>query len=384
MMKSIPYGRQFISDEDIDAVVKTLKSDFLTQGPRVIEFEQAFAQYVGSKYAVAVSNGTAALHLGAMALNVKNGQKVITTPITFSATANCVKYCGGDVVFADINPETYLLDIEQVQDLLDSSDKGTYQGIIPVSFTGYPVDLQAFRKLADEHNLWLMEDACHAPGAWFTDSSGHQQNVGNGAFADLSIFSFHPVKHIASGEGGMITTNNKQLYEQLLRLRTHGITKEPELLLENHGGWYYELQELGYNYRITDIQASLGNSQLKRADEGLKRRIEIAKRYDDAFRSLNIVKQKRSETEQNAFHLYVVEVSDRKGLYDYLKKNGIYAQVHYIPLHKMPYYRQEESLKTDLPNAEGYYERCLSIPMYPSLLDEEVNFVIEKVLNYLN
>ena len=224
-MKAIPYGKQHITDEDIQAVVEVLKADFLTQGPRIAEFEQAFATYVQSKYAVAVSNGTAALHLCAMALGVKPGQKVITTPITFAASSNCVRYCGGDVVFADIDPETYLLDIDSVRHLLNSSPKGTYSGIIPVDFTGRPVDLQAYRKLADEHDLWIIEDACHAPGGFFVDSDGQQQLCGNGQFADLAIFSFHPVKHIASGEGGMITTNNQDLYEKLLQLRTHGIVK---------------------------------------------------------------------------------------------------------------------------------------------------------------
>ncbi|MEO8416651.1 MAG: aminotransferase class I/II-fold pyridoxal phosphate-dependent enzyme, partial [Ginsengibacter sp.] len=224
----IPYGRQNITEGDILAVIETLQSDFLTQGPKVGEFEKAFASYVGAKYAVAVANGTAALHLCAMALRIESGQKVITTPITFVASANCIKYCGGDVMFADIDPQTYLLDITEVKKILNASPRGTYSGLIPVDFAGLVVDMEAYRKLADEYGLWIIEDACHAPAGFFTDSNGKQQLCGNGQWADLSIFSFHPVKHIACGEGGMITTNKKELYERLLTLRTHGITRKEE------------------------------------------------------------------------------------------------------------------------------------------------------------
>lgn len=212
-MKPIPYGRQHITEEDIQAVVETLQSDYLTQGPKIAEFEEAFAKYIGSKYAVAISNGTAALHLCALALNVQPGQKVITTPITFAASANCIRYCGGEVVFADIDPVTYLLDIEAVRKILAASPKGTYAGIVPVDFAGRAVNMEAFKMLADEFGLWIIEDACHAPGGYFIDSKGVQQMCGKGNFANLAIFSFHPVKHIACGEGGMITTNNKELYE---------------------------------------------------------------------------------------------------------------------------------------------------------------------------
>jgi hypothetical protein len=225
-MKPIPYGRQNITQEDIDAVINVLKSDFLTQGPEIAKFEKAFGEYIGVKYAVAVANGTAALHLCVLAIGFKPGDKVITTPITFAASANCVRYAGGDVVFADIDSKTYLLDIEEVRKLLKASPKGTYKGIIPVDFAGRAVDLEAFKKLADEYGCWIIEDACHAPGGYFSDSKGDKQNCGNGNFADLAIFSFHPVKHIAAGEGGMITTNDEKVYQKLIILRTHGITKE--------------------------------------------------------------------------------------------------------------------------------------------------------------
>ncbi|NTW34070.1 MAG: aminotransferase class I/II-fold pyridoxal phosphate-dependent enzyme, partial [Bacteroidetes bacterium] len=248
-MKTIPYGRQHITDEDIQAVVDVLRSDYLTQGPNVKKFEDAFADYIGAKYAIAVSNGTAALHLCALALGVKEGDKVITSPITFVATANCVRYAGGDVVFADIDKDTYLLDIKKVRNLLNASPKGTYKGIIPVDFAGRPINLEEFRTLADEFGLWIIEDACHAPGGFFVDSNGQKQYCGNGNFADLSIFSFHPVKHIACGEGGMITTNNNKLYDKIRNLRTHGIQQDYSLNKENHGPWYYEMQELGFNYR---------------------------------------------------------------------------------------------------------------------------------------
>jgi UDP-4-amino-4,6-dideoxy-N-acetyl-beta-L-altrosamine transaminase len=379
----IPYGKQHITEEDIEEVTKTLKSDFLTQGPKIKEFEERFADYTGAKYAVAVSNGTAALHLSALALKVDQNSKVITTPITFSATANCIRYCGGEVVFADIDPATALIDINKVQRLLASSSRGTYQGIIPVDFAGYPVNLEILRELADEYGLWILEDACHAPGGYFTDSRRIQQKCGNGVYADLSIFSFHPVKHITCGEGGMITTNNNDLYEKLLILRTHGITKNPELLHENHGGWYYEMQELGYNYRLPDINAALGISQLKRAEEGLERRIAIAKKYDQAFSHAGIQLIKPPGNYRHAYHLYVIQVANRKGLYDYLKKHLIFSQVHYIPVHMQPYYYALGYKAECFPNANAYYQKCLSLPMFPALTDEEQDFVIEKVLEFL-
>ena len=378
-MKVIPYGRQEITQQDIEAVVLALTSDYLTQGPKVTEFEQKFAAYVEAEYAVAVSNGTAALHLAALALNVDATSKVITTPITFAASANCIRYCGGAVVFADVNPANMLLDIDKTRALLAASPKGTYHGIIPVDFAGYPVDLEQFKKLADEYNLWIIEDACHAPGGFFKDSAGRIQKCGNGTFADLSIFSFHPVKHIACGEGGMITTNNKNLYEKLLLLRTHGITKDPLQLQENHGGWYYEMQSLGYNYRLTDVQCALGISQLERAEAGLQRRRLIAKRYDEAFKNL-ISTIRPDEKANHAYHLYVIQVNNRKLLYDALRQKGIYAQIHYIPVHTMPYYRALGYKTGSMPVAEAYYEKCLSLPMYPGLTDAEQDFVIQHVL----
>lgn len=270
--KPIPYGRQSINDDDINAVISTLKSDYLTQGPKIKEFEEKFAEYVGAKYAVAVNNATSALHLATTVLGVKPGDKVIVTPMTFAASANCVRYCGGEVTFCDIDPETYLMDINKLRTILESHPRGTYKEVIIVDFAGYPHNLEEFRALCDEYGLLLIEDACHAPGGWFTDSEGKKQKCGNGQFADISVFSFHPVKHIATGEGGMVTTNNPELYNKLMHYRTHGITKDPSLLQKNDGGWYYEMQDLGFNYRLTDFQAALGITQLSRADKGLARR----------------------------------------------------------------------------------------------------------------
>ena len=384
-MNAIPYGHQHITDEDIQAVIETLKSDYLTQGPKIIEFEQAFARYVGAKYAVAVSNATAGLHLAATALQVRSGDKVIVTPITFAASANCIRYCNGMVVFCDIDPDTYLMDIKKLRRLLETNPPSTFKGIVPVDFAGYPHQMEEFRQLADEYGLWILEDACHAPGGYFIDSNGEKQFCGNGKFADVTVFSFHPVKHIATGEGGMVTTNDKELFDRLSLLRTHGITKNPACLHENHGGWYYEMQELGYNYRLTDFQAALGLSQLKRADEGLKRRQKIAVRYNEAFKRIADIQTPYASPDVfHAYHLYIIQVPDRLDLYNYLHENGIYAQVHYIPLHLMPYYREQGNKPGDLPVAEKYYSRCLSLPMFPTLTDEEQEYVIKKIEYYFN
>jgi UDP-4-amino-4,6-dideoxy-N-acetyl-beta-L-altrosamine transaminase len=381
--KPIPYGRQNITEEDIQAVIETLQSDFLTQGPKIAEFENNFAQYVGAQYAVAVSNGTAALHLSAMAIGVQPGDNVIVTPMTFAASANCVRYCGGNVVFCDIDKDTYLLDLEKLKQMLASKSKGYYKGIIPVDFAGYPVHGEKLREIANEYGLWIIEDACHAPGAWFIDSKGEKQLTGNGKFAELTCFSFHPVKHIATGEGGMVTTNSKSLYEKLILYRTHGITKNPDLLNENQGGWYYEMLELGYNYRLTDFQAALGISQLRRADKGLIRRQEIARRYNEAFKDISgFITPKVSQDIYHAYHLYIIQIKDRLGLYNYLKENNIWIQVHYEPVHLQPYYKKLGNKLGDMPIAENFYQHCISLPMYPTLTNEEQEYVINTIQNY--
>lgn len=376
-MKKIPYGKQTITQADITAVVEALQADFLTQGPRIGAFEEGFAKYIGSEYAVACANGTAALHLSAMALGVESGHRVITTSMTFSASANCVRYCGGEVEFADIDPETGLLDVEEVRKLVESAPAGYYQGIIPVDYAGYPVDMEAFRKLADAHDLYLLEDACHAPGGYFTDSKGVEQRCGNGAYADLAIFSFHPVKHLACGEGGMITTNRKDLYEKLLLLRNHGLDRNPEHIPNYDGGWCYDLQELGYNYRLTDIQAALGLSQLQRAEENIALRRAIAKRYDAVFADGPV--KSLGSSEGHAFHLYVILAEDRKGLYDYLRSKGVFVQVHYIPVHRLSYYRDLPETPEKMLHVDAHYAKCLSLPMFPTLSEADQNYVIEAI-----
>lgn len=409
----IPYGRQWISDEDIEAVVRVLKSDFLTQGPEIPLLEEKFCEYTQSHFAVAVSNGTAALHLSCMALGLKEGDSVITTPITFAASANCARYMGAEVIFADIDPTTYLIDIQKVEDILKKNRKKRIKGIIPVDFAGRAVNLEAFIDLADQYGLWLLEDACHAPGGFFMGSDGRKHYCGSGNFADLAIFSFHPVKHIAAGEGGMITTRSSGLQEDLYKLRTHGITRDRYAFenpveiaraefvdndkkskranqynkthkerIDNYPGWYMEMQELGYNYRLTDFQAALASSQLNRADENLARRREIASRYYHAFDGADFILGQSGIVEGHAYHLYIVEVKDRLGLYNYLRSKDIFAQVHYIPLHLMPYYRQLGWNPGDFPHAEKYYRHCLSLPMYPTLSDREQDFVIEAVRSY--
>ena len=379
---NIPYGRQEITAEDIQAVTETLKADFLTQGPKVAEFERAFAAYEGAPHAVAVANGTAALHLSAMALGVKPGDKVITTPITFAASANSILYCGGEVIFADIDAESLTLDVAKVRELLEADKDKEIKGIIPVDFAGYPCDIKAFRKLADEFGVWILEDACHAPGAEIHYPDGEVVKAGDGKYCDLAIFSFHPVKHIAAGEGGMVTTASEELADKVGVLRTHGITKDPEVLIENHGGWYYEMHELGYNYRLTDIHCALGLSQLKRADAGLAKRREIASVYDKELCDLPLGLPKVADGVLHGYHLYVIRTKRRKELYDHLRAAKIFAQIHYIPVHYLPYYRNLGWKKGDFPVAESYYDECLSLPMFPSMTKDEQAYVIDQVKKF--
>jgi UDP-4-amino-4,6-dideoxy-N-acetyl-beta-L-altrosamine transaminase len=387
-MKPINYGRHHITEQDIAVVAEALRADYLTQGPRVERFEQAFRDYLGSRFAVANASGTASLHLAAMAAGIGPGDRVITTPITFVASANCALFCGAQVEFVDIDPKTFLMDLDLLERKLYDAPKGHYKAVIPVDFAGYPIDAERLSRLAGEYGFTVIEDACHAPGAWFTDSKGVRQGVGNGVYSDLAVFSFHPVKHIACGEGGMVTTGRQQLFDRLMLLRSHGITKVPEEMEENHGGWYYEMQELSYNYRMTDFQAALGFSQLSQADRGLARRRAIAERYNAAFSG---TKETFSGTEieipyqaediGHAFHLYVIQYEKRRELYDELRKKDIFAQVHYIPVHLQPYYRRLGWKKGDFPQAERYYDRCLSLPMYPALTDEQQQYVIDRVLD---
>ena len=359
--------------------------------PKIFEFETKFAQYIGSKFAVAVSNGTAALHLSALSLGVKKGTKVITSPLSFVATSNAVLYCGGEVEFCDINPETLLLDINQVRKKIESQPLGTYSGIIPIDFAGYPVQMDEFRALADKYGLWILEDSCHAPGGTFNDFKGKLQNCGNGNYADLAIFSFHPVKHIACGEGGMITTNNENLYNKLLELRTHGISKDSAKFQNSieiagsynkYPSWYMEMQDIGFNYRLSDIHASLGISQLKRAETSLLRRKQIANKYFEVFNGKDFIKWQSGFISGHAYHLYILQVPYRLELYEYLKKFKIYTQIHYFPIHLMPYYKSLGWKKGDFPIVEKYYEQCISLPIYPSLKNKEQELIIDKIIDF--
>lgn len=379
----IPYGHQYITEEDIAAVVEALRSENLTQGPRIAEFERAFSEKMGCRYTSLLSNGTAALRLCAAALDIKEGDKVITTPITFVATANAFRFPNAEIVFCDIDPRTYLMDLDKLEEILKASPKDTYKAVVPVDFAGYPIDEERLRELADEYGFAVVIDACHAPGASFTDSKGKVHKVGSCDFSDFTCFSFHPVKHIATGEGGAVTLNDETLYKRAMLYRTHGITKDPSMMTRNDGGWYYEMLDLGFNYRITDMQAALGSSQLKRLDWSLQRRKEIAARYDEAFRGTAVRTPWRAEGIEHAFHLYIIQVERRKELYDYLRTQNIFAQVLYIPVHLMPYYRQFGWKEGDMPVAEEYYRHCLALPMFPTLTEEEQEWVIEKVLEFV-
>lgn len=368
---TIPYGRQCIQEDDIKAVVDVLKSDYVTTGPKVEEFEQTVAEYVGAKYAVAVSNGTAALHIACLAAGVGVGDEVITTPLTFAASANCVLYCGGTPVFADIDVKTYNIDPEDVRKKITSRTKA----LIPVHFAGQPCDLDKIHEIAEEHHLMVIEDGAHALGAEYKGEK-------IGALSDMTIFSFHPVKPITTGEGGMVTTNSVELYQRLRMFRGHGITKNAAQLKNNDGLWYYEQQVLGFNYRITDIQCALGISQMKKLDKFLARRKELVCRYNEAFRECkNIIIPYQLEGTSSGWHLYVIQVldCDRKQVFEQLQNNGIGVNVHYIPVYRHPYYRENGYLEEHCDNTEKIYKHIISLPLYPLLTNEEQDIVINSV-----
>jgi perosamine synthetase len=375
----IPYGRQSISEEDIAAVVDVLRSDWLTQGPMVERFENAVAEYCGAKYAVAVSNGTAALHLTALAAGFQAGDEVITSPITFVASANCIVYSGATPVFADINPQTYCIDPTEIEKKITPNTKG----LIPVHFAGQPCDMSSIARIAKEHELIVIEDAAHAIGASYT-VDGRRYKVGCCAHSDMTIFSFHPVKHITTGEGGLITTNSKTLYEKLCLLRTHGITKDPDKLQRNDGPWYYEQQALGFNYRITDIQCALGLSQLKRLDQFVASRKAIVSQYNDAFSGhAELVIPHQSENADSSWHLYMLgsRTIDRAEAFDSLRQKGIGVNVHYSPVHLQPYYRETYDCREgDFRHAEKYYRGIITLPLYPDMTANQIRCVIDSVL----
>ncbi len=370
-MTIIPYGKQSIDQSDLDAVAQVLRSDFITTGPKIAEFEKAVADYTGAGYAVAVSSGTAALHIACLAAGIGERDEVITTPITFAASANCVLYCGGKPVFADIDPATYNIDPKEIARNITARTKA----ILPVDFAGQPCDMDEIRRIARQNGLLVIEDAAHALGAEY-----HGKKVG--CLADMTTFSFHPVKSITTGEGGMVTTDSPKLCEKLRLFRAHGITRDPSQMEKDEGGWYYEQLALGYNYRITDFQCALGISQMKRLDRFLARRREIAKRYDEAFsRMKGIVIPAQAGGRLSSRHLYCIQVTGipRKAAFDQLRSAGIGVNVHYIPVYRHPYYRNLGYRNVRCKNAENLYEKILSLPIYPELTEEQQGKVIEAV-----
>jgi perosamine synthetase len=371
----ISYGRQSVSEEDIKALCDVLRSEYLTTGPAVAAFEQDFAEKVGSRYAVAVANGTAALHLCALAAGISSGDEVIVSPLTFVASVNCVLYADGTPVFVDIHEQTGLMNAALIEQAITKKTKA----IIPIHYAGLPCDMKEIRKIAKEHDLVVIEDACHALGARYEDSK-----VGDCTYSDMSIFSFHPVKHITTGEGGMITTNSERLYKKLLLLRNHGLTKDSTLLvMKDEGGWHQEMHTLGYNYRLTDFQSCLGRTQLKKLDAFVERRREIAAVYDREFEGMpEVTPLSSSEGLLNAYHLYVIKVPDgrvRRELYEYLKDHDICCQVHYLPVYLQPFYRKKCFEPGLCPVAEKFYERILSLPVFFELTNQEQATVIEKI-----
>ena len=380
--KRIGYGRQYIDDADIKAVVDVLKSDFLTCGPKIEEAEKKLCEITGAKHAVLIANGTAALHACCFAAGIKTGDEVITTSMTFAASANCVIYCGGKPVFADINPETYNIDPDSIEKCITEKTKA----IVAVDFTGQAVEINRIREICDKHNLIFIEDAAHSLGTKYDGKPV-------GSLADMTEFSFHPVKTCTSGEGGAITTNDDELYKRLILFRTHAITRVQDWMeKESEGGWYYQQVDLGYNYRITDIQAALLSSQLDKLGMFAKRRKELVKRYDEAFSSMpEIVVQKEIPESDTVRHLYIIQLvleklsCSRKEIFEALQAEGIGVNVHYIPTYTFPYYQRLGYKMGNCPNAERLYDRIISIPLFYSMTDEDQEKVIEavkKVIDY--
>ena len=371
----LPYGQQWIDEEDIAQVVQVLRGEYLTQGPAILAFEQKVSDYVGARYAVAFCNGTAALHGACFAAGIGPGDEVITTPITFLASSNCVLYQGGTPVFADVLPDTYNIDPRKIEEKINTRTKA----IIPVDYTGQPADMVRIRELAAKHGLIVIEDAAHSLGAKF-------QGKSVGTLADMTMFSFHPVKHVTTGEGGVIVTDNKEFYEKMLLFRSHGVTREPGKLLEQQGPWYYEMHALGYNYRMTDMQAALGISQMGKLDNFLERRREIIQLYNQAFAEMKgvILPHQHPEAE-SAWHLYMLQLDlgsinvTRKEVFEALRAENIGVNVHYIPVHLQPYYKGLGHKKGDCPVAEHLYEGLLTLPLYPKMKNEDVHDVIKAV-----
>ncbi|NOU66725.1 UDP-4-amino-4,6-dideoxy-N-acetyl-beta-L-altrosamine transaminase [Paenibacillus sp. LMG 31461] len=372
----LPYGQQWIDGADISAVITTLESNYITQGPIIAEFEQAVANYVGAKYAVAFCNGTAALHAACFAADITAGDEVITSPITFLASSNSVLYQGGIPVFADIKSDTYNIDPNEIRAKITPHTKA----IIAVDFSGQPAEMDEIIRIAEDHGLVVIEDAAHSLGA---DYDGCKV----GALANMTMFSFHPVKHITSGEGGIITTNSKDYFDKLQLFRSHGMTKDPSKLLQNDGPWYYEMQELGYNYRITDIQAALGLSQMRKLTSFVERRREIVATYQNAFEHVEgIITPFQHYKSNSSWHLYILRFvngylkKSRKEVFEALKAENIGVNVHYIPVYNQPYYQKLGYQIGQCTQAEKYYEEAITLPLFPKMADQDIQDVISAVL----
>ncbi len=377
-MKPITYGRQYIDEEDIKAVENVLRSDYLTQGPKVREFEERLGGYVGAKYVVAFANGTAALHGAYFAAGLDKEDEIITTPITFAATSNAALYLGAKPVFSDIDLNTGNINPSKIEEKITQKTKI----VVPVHYAGHPVELEKIYEIAKKYDLILIEDACHALGAKY-----HGEKIGSGKYSDMTIFSFHPVKSITTGEGGAVTTNNKEYYERLVLFRQHGITKNPANFVNaSHGPWYHEMQELGYNYRLTDIQSALGISQLKKLDKFVKRRREIVSLYEKLFKDNPYFELPvEKDYAYSSWHLFPVKLKDKyipykKEIFEKLRNNNIFLQVHYIPVYRHPYYKSLGYKEGLCPNAEIFYKKEISFPIYYSLTDDEINYFVDTIL----
>ncbi len=383
--KTYSYGKQNISGEDIESVVRVLQSDWLTQGPTVGEFEKALADKFGAQFAAACSNGTAGLHLIALGLGWSKGDVIITTPITFLASANCAIYVGADVDFADIDPIYYTIDPNNLEDKIKSYRKENInvKAVIAVDYAGQPSDWEALKSLKDKYGFQLVNDFCHAPGAEYKNDYCYAVN-----YADAVNMSFHPVKHFTTGEGGAVLSNDGNFIKRIKTLRTHGATKDPDILEKNDGPWYYEMHEVGFNYRITDFQCALGISQLKKLDSFIIERRKIAKYYDNFFKNdERFIIPHVNKNSSHAYHLYPLQTKfdelgiSKKDFFEKMKEKNIFLQVHYIPVHLQPYYRKRFGFKEgDFPEAESFYKREISLPIYPGLKVEDLNYITESIV----